>query len=559
MRDMMGTSPASNDSATLTGGQAITRQLQRHGIDTVFGLPGAQIYGLFDAFHQAGPDLRVIGARHEQGCAYMAFGAARSTGKPAVYSVVPGPGILNTGAALVTAFGCNAPVLCVTGQVPTAYLGRGRGHLHEMTDQLATLRQLTKWSARIEHAADAPFIVARAFQEMLSGRRGPAALEMPWDVFAQAAPVEAIDPLALAPNPLPDLDRAADAAKLIAEARAPMIMVGGGAIEAGPEILALAEAIGAPVVSFRSGRGIVSDRHELGLTIAAAYRLWPKTDLLIGIGSRLEVPGWRWSYTPPGLKTIRIDIDAAEFRRARPTIGILADSADGARALTDAVARRPATTDRSAYRAAIGEAKRAAEAEIREIQPQMGYIDAIRPVLPDDGFFVDELTQVGFASWFGFPVYSPRSFVSSGYQGTLGSGFATALGVKVANPDRPVVSVCGDGGFMFAVQELATAVQYGIGTVTIVFNNNAYGNVRRDQRTRFAGRVVGADLVNPDLVKLADSFGVAAARVASPDALAPVLEKALANGAPWLIEVSIPSDSESDPWRFIHPAPPAAA
>src|SRR5271156_1094201 len=173
----------------MTGGEAIVAGLLDHGIDTVFGLPGAQIYGLFDAFHRAQPKLKIIGARHEQACGYMAFGAARATGRPSVFSVVPGPGVLNAGAAMITALGCNAPVLCLTGQVPRAFLDRGRGHLHEMPDQLATLRGLVKHAERIEAGANAKVAVARAFQEMTSARPGPAALEMPWDVFTETAPV----------------------------------------------------------------------------------------------------------------------------------------------------------------------------------------------------------------------------------------------------------------------------------------------------------------------------------------------------------------------------------
>jgi acetolactate synthase-1/2/3 large subunit len=166
------------------------------------------------------------------------------------------------------------------------------------------------------------------------------------------------------------------------------------------------------------------------------------------------------------------------------------------------------------------------------------------------------LSQVGFASWYGFPIYEPRTFITSGYQGTLGSGFPTALGAKVANPDKPVVAITGDGGFMFGVQELATAVQFNIGVVTLVFNNNAYGNVRRDQRERFDGRVVASDLVNPDFVKLAESFGVAAARVTAPDQFKAAMEKALAHGGPYLISVEVTRDSEISPWAFIHPPKP---
>ncbi|MBV8926001.1 MAG: hypothetical protein JOZ74_11595 [Bradyrhizobium sp.] len=537
---------------SMTGGEAIVSSLVAHGVDTVFGLPGAQIYGLFDAFHQA--QLKVIGARHEQACGYMAYGYARSTGKPGVFSVVPGPGVLNAGAAMLTAFGGNEPVLCLTGQVPTQFLDKGRGHLHEMPNQLATMRSFVKWAERIEYPDIAPSMVSRAFQEMLSGRRGPVALEMPWDVFTQRAEVGAAKVFDRFPSPQPDSDRIKDAATLIAVCKTPMIFVGSGAIHARAEILELAEMIDAPVVAFRSGRGIVSNAHELGLTMAAAYRLWPTTDLMIGIGTRLELPTMsRWPYRPDGLKSVRIDIDPAELRRYTPDVGVISDAQSGTRELVAAV-RKAGYRRAAGRRAAIREATAAAQAEIQKVQPQMAYLNILREVLPDNAIVTDELSQVGFASWYGFPIYQPRTFITSGYQGTLGSGFPTALGAKVANPDRPVVAITGDGGFMFGVQELSTAVQFNIGVVTLVFNNNAYGNVRRDQRTRFDGRVVAADLVNPDFVKLAESFGVAASRVTSPDHFKPALEQALGAGRPSLIAIEVPRDSEATPWTFIHPA-----
>jgi acetolactate synthase-1/2/3 large subunit len=538
-----------------SGGEAIVSGLVAHGVDTVFGLPGAQIYGLFDGFHQA--QLKVIGARHEQACGYMAFGYARSSGRPGVFSVVPGPGVLNAGAALLTALGCNEPVLCLTGQVPTSFLGKGRGHLHEMPDQLATLRTFVKWADRIEYPDNAPALVSRAFQEMLSGRRGPVALEMPWDVFTQRAEIgdsKVFDPF---PSPKPDPDRIKAAAALIAGSKTPMIFVGSGAIEAREEILELAEMIDAPVVAFRSGRGIVSNAHELGLTMAAAYRLWPQTDLMIGIGTRVELPAssFRWPFQPPGLKSIRIDIDPSEMRRLTPDAAVVADAQAGTRDLLAAVSK-VGYSKTSGRRATIRDASAAALQEIQKVQPQMAYLNILREVLPANAIVTDELSQVGFASWYGFPIYQPRTFITSGYQGTLGSGFPTALGAKVANPDRPVVAITGDGGFMFGVQELATAVQYNIGVVTLVFNNNAYGNVRRDQRERFDGRVVASDLVNPDFVKLAESFGVGAARVTSANQFRSALEKALAHGGPYLIEIEVPTDSEVSPWAFIHPPKP---
>jgi acetolactate synthase I/II/III large subunit len=343
---------------------------------------------------------------------------------------------------------------------------------------------------------------------------------------------------------------------MIAASKTPMIFVGSGAIDAGDEVLELAELIDAPVVAFRSGRGIVSNAHELGLTMAAAYRLWPQTDLMIGIGTRMELPTtFRWPFRPDGLKSVRLDIDPPEMRRMTPDAAIVADARAGTSDLLAAVRRNGYTKTRG-RRASIREASAAALEQIQQVQPQMAYLNILREVLPHNAIVTDELSQVGFASWYGFPVYQPRTFITSGFQGTLGSGFPTALGAKVAHPDRPVVAITGDGGFMFGVQELATAVQFNIGVVTLVFNNSSYGNVRRDQRERFDGRVVGADLVNPDFVKLAESFGAGAARVTSPETFRPALEKALSHGGPYLIAVEVPKDSEASPWPFIHPAKP---
>ena len=544
----------------ISGGQAIIESVVRHGVDTVFGLPGAQTYPIFDALHGLGNQVRTISCRHEQGAAYMAFGYAKSTGRPGVYCVVPGPGVLNTTGALCTAWGCNTPVLCLTGQVPSPFLGQGRGHLHELPDQLATMRSLTKWAARIDRPEDAPALVDEAFRQMLSGRPGPASLEMCWDTMAGTADVEFAEPMPLDAPPELDQDAIDAAANLIAGAQNPMIMVGGGAQHASAEVLALAELIDAPVAACRSGRGVVSERHALGLSSLGALELWPTTDVLIGIGTRLELPYMRWAgmmryiqrpEAPPSL--IRIDIDAREMERLVPHAGIVGDAAEAATALMDAVAQR--RQSRADNRRRIAEAKALARRKAQEIQPQVAYLDAIRDVLPDDGFFVEELCQAGFASYYAFPVLAPRTYVTAGFQGTLGFGFPSALGVKVGNPDKAVVSITGDGGFMFAVQELASAARHGIGVVTIVFNNNAYGNVRRDQIERLDGRVIGSELDNPDFVKLAESFGVAGIRVASPDALRPALERALADDVPAVIEVPVEPDSEVSPWRYIHPSP----
>jgi acetolactate synthase I/II/III large subunit len=546
-----------------TGGTAIVDVLIANEVDTVFGLPGAQMYPLFDALQQRADVIHTVGARHEQTCGYMAFGYARSTGRAGVFAVVPGPGVLNTTAALATAFGCCAPVLCITGQVPTAFIGRGRGHLHELPDQLATLRTLTKWSARIERAEDVPEIINEAFRQMLSGRPGPVAIEMAWDVMAASGRVVGlagwVPPPPAAPSPL-EIEAAA---QILAEAARPMIMVGSGAQAACAEVLALAEVLDAPVTALRGGRGVVAEDHDLGISSYAASLLWRETDVLLGIGTRLELPYMRWAGMmelidrPPGPpKLIRIDIDPVEFGRLVPHVGVVADATCGTAALSACIqALRLKQPQRRSWRQRIAAVKTEARAAIQTVQPQLGYLDVIRDVLPRDGIFVNELTQVGFASYFGYPVLGPRTYITEGYQGTLGFGFPTALGVKVAHPDTPVVSITGDGGFMFALAELATARQHGIGLIVLLFNNNAYGNVLRDQAERFGNRIIGATLENPDFMTLARAFDVTGHRVTSPAHLRPVLAAAMSTKNPVLIEIAIPAGGEVSPWPFIHVKP----
>ena len=547
----------------MTGGAAIVEALIANDVDTVFGLPGAQMYPLFDALQKHSDHIRTYGARHEQACGYMAFGYARSTGRPGVFSVVPGPGVLNTAAALVTALGANAPVLCVTGQVPSAFIGRGRGHLHELPDQLGTLRTITKWAMRIERAADAPEIINEAFRQMLTGRPGPVAVEMAWDTMAASGDIALpITAATLRPPRAASPSEIEAAAAILLTAKRPMIMTGSGAQHASTAICALAEELDAPVAAFRGGRGVVPEDHDLGISSFTAKELWPRTDVVVGIGTRLEMPFMRWTgmmklidrpQAPPHI--IRIDIDPAEMLRLVPHAGIVADAGVGATALLAALqrlkAKKPAVTA-AAIRADMTSTRHAARAKIETVQPQLAYLDAIREVLPREGIFVSELCQAGFTALYGFPVYAPRTFITEGYQGTLGYGFPTALGVKAAHPDKPVVSITGDGGFMFAVQELATAAQENIALVTVLFNNASYGNVMRDQRTNFGNRVIGAALKNPDFMMLANAFGIEGHRVTSPGDLKPVLAKALAAKKPALIEVEVPQGSKTSPWDFIH-------
>lgn len=539
---------------TTTTADVIVATLIAHGVDTVFGLPGVQTYPLFDALARAG--IKTVGARHEQGAGYMAFGYAQATGRTGVYTVVPGPGFLNSSAALLSAHGASAPVLCITGEVPSRFIGSGLGHLHEMPDQLATMRTLTKWADVIRHPTQAAEVTARALYHASAGRPRPTAIAIPWDILGAPAPQSTGHPFPVASPPL-EPAAIAHAAEVMARAKQPMIMVGSGALAASAEVLQLARLLQAPVVSFRGGRGVVSDEDPLGFTAPIGFERWAETDVLLGVGSRLELTWYRWPDRPAGLQTVLVDIDPEQAVRLQPDVSVVGDAKEAVtallRELTFTESPRP---DRSPEFIQLKQSK---AAEFRDIGPDLEYLAAIRAVLPPDGFFVEEICQVGFASYFGFPVRAPREFISCGHQGTLGFGYPTALGVKAAFPERPVVSVSGDGGFGFGLAELATAVQHNLGVVAVVFNNDAYGNVLLDQQRLFDGREIGSRLRNPDFAALAQAFGAAGYTVRSPQELETTLAKAIAEAKPAVIEVQTTiGNTQATPWKYLMPGTRAA-
>ena len=533
---------------TLSTAQAVVSMLEVNGIDTIFCLPGVQNDAFFDALYDRTNAIRPIHARHEQACAYMALGYAMATGKPSAYVVVPGPGFLNTAAALSTAYAVNAPVLALTGQIQQAMIGRNVGLLHELPDQLAIMRGLTKWADRIQAPNQAPGLVNEAFRRLLSGRRRPVGLECAMDVWARKAPVELIATAAKA-DPCPvDEDAIERAAKLLGAAHRPMIVVGGGAQGAGEPVQAIAEMLDAPVMTGRMGQGVIDGRHKLSVTMPAGYRLWGEADVVLAVGTRLQPQQQTWGLDD-GLKIIRIDIDGEELdRQRRPEIGIVGDATATLKALAGKLAKH--NVKRNGRAEEVAELKASTNKMVRDkLAPQIAYLEAIRKALPEDGILVDELTQMGYVARLAYPTYKPRTFLSPGYQGTLGWGYATSLGVKVAKPDTPVVSISGDGGFLFTAMEMATAALHGIGVVAVVFSDGAYGNVKRIQQQSFNNRTIASELRNPDFVKLGESFGIASERVKSPDELSAAISRGISRGGPVLIDC--PVGVLPDPWSLV--------
>jgi acetolactate synthase-1/2/3 large subunit len=539
------TSPSPAEVSTAT---AVVETLKDAGVTTVFALPGVQNDFLFDALHHASNAIRVIHTRHEQGAAYMALGAAMATGKPAVYAVVPGPGVLNTTAALSTAYACNAPVVCITGQIASAAIGKGLGHLHELPDQLSTLRSLTKWAARIETPAQAPALTQTALREAVSGRPRPVALECAIDVWPQKGLVDLGAGEISADAEKIDERQIDQACALLRQAKKPMIVIGGGAQHASREIKALAERLNAPVVANRMGLGVLDSRHPLAFNFLGGVFLWDETDVVIAIGTRMMMQA---EFGLAGKKVIRIDIDEDQIGKlVAADVAIKGDAAQIVRALNDTLGNARATGWDAAT---FDKVRQKIARQCAMLGPQAAYTAAIRAALPEHGIFVDEVTQMGHVSRLLFPVYRPRTYLTPAYQGTLGWGYATALGAQAACPDTPVISISGDGGFMFNVQELATAAHHRLPVVSIVFNDNAFGNVRRIQEQRFGNRLIASDLTNPDFVALGKSFGIASSRVTSPEELRRALDNALAQRTPHLIEV--PIGPLPDPWPILKATP----
>ncbi len=533
----------------LTGGQALVQSLAREGLETLFGLPGVQLDWAYDALYAERDRIAVYHTRHEQATAYMADGYARTTGRIGACMVVPGPGLLNASAALATAYGCSSPVLCVAGQIPTATIDKRYGMLHEVHRQRELMASFTKWIGRAETPAAVPGVVREAFRQLRTGRPRPVGIEVPADMLQMTEDVMLLDPAATERS-AGDPDVLRQAAELLRAAERPLIYSGGGVLSAGAwdELGAVATLLEAPVVMSLDGRGALSDRHYRAQTGLSGMRLLPHADVVLAVGTRFFQPAIAWGL-PPDATVIRIDIDPDEItRHGPPTVGIVGDAKPALAALRDLLDGAPRRLSREVE---LRAAKDAATAQLAVIQPQTAYSAAIRDALPDDGILVTDLTQVSFYATLGYPIYAPRTFIGPGYQGTLGSGFATALGAQIGNPGKKVVALMGDGGFLYNVQELATMRQQRLNVVAIVFNDNAYGNVKRTQRESFAGHVIAADLANPDFVALAESFGIRGIRVSDPDALRSVLRDALAANQPALIEVAVGEMPSA--WHLVGP------
>jgi acetolactate synthase I/II/III large subunit len=522
--------------ARMTGGEALVQSLYREGVRVIFGLPGVQLYGVMAALRDE-PRIRFIATRHEQATSFMADGYARAGGDFGTAFVVPGPGLLNAASGLSTAYSASSPVLMIAGQIPKGSIGKNIGLLHEVNDQLDAIAPITKWRRRILEIADIPASVREAVRQLKTGRPRPVEIELSPETMEDEGEAELLPASEFhrAAAPTRDIDRTAE---MLLAAKNPVIYAGGGVHLSGANaaLAAVAEYLQAGVIESPEGKGAVSDASDLALG-AAFWRESPlygylhAADVVLAVGSRLALVTFK-----KGQRIIHLDVDPEEIGRNHPdTTGLVGDAKATLEALLERL--RAAGPPRASLKAER-EALRAQVATIATQEPQTSILKALRAGTPEDAIFIAGMTQVGYYSRPVWPVYHPRTYLSSSYSGNLGFEYPVALGAKVAQPDRAVVSVSGDGGFLYNAQEMSTAISNKINVVHVVFNDNAYGNVARDLDEAWGGHY-GSMLHNPDFMKLADAFGVHGIRAKDPLEVGRLVADAVQMDRPVLIEVPV--------------------
>jgi acetolactate synthase-1/2/3 large subunit len=531
----------------MNGAEALVDSLASEGVEVIFGIPGVQVMDVLDVIYRR-QGIRWITSRHEQSAAYMAMGYARTTGKEGVALVVPGPGALNAISAIGTAYAASIPVLLISGQNESHTFEQTRGYLHQTNNQLDIFRPLTKWCHRVTKITDIPGVIQQAMYQLRTGRPRPVEIEITSDVWTASSemtlPVPQRD---LAPLPDPKAIKAA--AGLLSQAARPLIWAGGGIISsnASKELTQLAENLHAPVVTTNEGKGAISEAHpfSLGGTNYGTNPALLQADTVLIIGSSFHRRRNPWN-PQSNQKVIQIDIDEQEVgRNVRTDIGIVADAR---LALSSILGELPEKVKSQWQKSELDSIKFTIKSKSEEIAPlQLSIIKTIREEIKD-GILVPGINNIGYWCQTAYPVYQPRTYITSSYYVTLGYAFPTALGAKVGNPDKPVVAICGDGGFLFADAELATAVQEGINVVTIVFTDDALGSCLRIQQSRFNNRMLGTRMLNPDFALLARAYGAVGIKLSHVDELREALRSALTEKRPALIQVPLPTLAQ--PWEI---------
>jgi len=526
----------------MQGGHALAKSLGAHGVEHVFGIPGSHILSIYDGLIE-NTAIKPILARHEQGVAFMADGYARVAQKPGVALVTAGPGLLNAMTGMLEAYQSSSPVLLVCGEVDVEHLGKGWGALHELENQTGILESVTKWRACVTDPAEIPAAVAEAFRQMHTGCPKPVALSIPYDVLDSTTEVEISGAQQERERIGADAEQVRRLVDILLAASTPVILAGWGAAwsDTGEELREISEILQCPIITTDRGKGVVDEAHAnvlgslgQGGPVLGAFG---KADAVLAVGTRFdELSTFQWKLQiPDGCPLIHIDIDETQIGKVYPPeLGIAGDAKAVLGQVLDEiktreVAQRP---DRSAE---FAEMKKASY-EKRADTTGLAYIEALTDAFPADAIVVPD-TMI-FSAWMRryLPIHRPRAYMNPDGSTTMGFALPAAIGAKIAAPERPVVAVIGDGGFMFTAPELATAAQHDANIIVVIFNDSGYGWIRFMQDMYF-GRRIQADLVNPDFVKLAESFGLQGVRVDTPEGLGGALSSALRADSAVVIEV----------------------
>jgi acetolactate synthase-1/2/3 large subunit len=531
-----------------TGGDRVIDALRAEGVRHVFGIPGYHNLAVYDALLRQG-DITHVLARHEAGAGFMADGYARASGRPGVALVTTGPGATNALTPLVESYAGSVPVVLIASDIASDLVGRDLGALHEVPNQIECFRPVARWAEALTEAQAIPGAIAGAFDLLHTGRPGPMVLSIPYDFLTTRvdAPVVAGGHGARPPCHVSDVQAAA---RLLAAAGRPLVIAGGGVVAAGAqqELRAVVRRLGAPVIATVAGRGALSERDPLFHGVLPDRRSCREplgaADVILAVGTKLghrslEKLGFTLG---PGQSLIHLDLDPAVIDRVFKTrVAVVGDARDGLTRLAAALGDGPAAGgwDRT-WLAGVK-----ANAGPRYTPVIAGLIETLRRALPDDAIVVNDQTGLTYWMEYRFPVYEPRTFLYPAGSASLGYAVPAAIGAKVARPDRAVIAVAGDGGFMYSVNELATAVKYRLPVVFLVLNDGRFGAIKWLQELIF-GRWGEADLANPDFVALAHAFGARAERI-DTEALAPAIARALAADGPTVLELPVAVDP---PWEF---------
>ncbi len=529
----------------LSGAKATIATLLAHHVDTIFGIPGVHTLPLYDAMREEA-GLRHILARHEQGAGFMADGYARVSGQVGVVTTITGPGVTNVATPVANAYSDSVPLLVISSSLPRSSMGRPGGKLHEVKDQLGVMEALAGWTRSVEFVEEIPSALYDAFRVLRSGRPRAAYLQIPLDLLALEAEVEIPSPAAVVQAAPSEQDIAATV-RLLKESRRPLIVAGAGVTAAGAnaQLTRLAERLQAPVLLGNKSHDVLPSDHPLALTLRGSTMptdlrsLLGESDAVLVVGSKLGGVRTGNGRLPLPAALAQIDIDAAEIGRNYPVaVRVVAD----ARLALDALLEALPGGERPSRAEEVAVVREALRKRIRQVFGEsVVMLDAVREGLPRDGVIVSDMTMLGYASAEYVPVYEPRSFVHPAELCSIGCGLPMAIGAKAAAPERPVVVLCGDGGFLLNVGELATAVQEKLDLVVVVFNDATYTAVKNDQYLHYGRRYIATDLLAPDYVALARAFGAEGVDVDSAEGLRDAIGAAIGRAGTTLIEVALPS------------------